>query len=364
MTDPQIPPGRRRRRRSGRTVALAAGAVVALGAAVAAATGFGGTPQRPAATGALPPATAPVTRQTLLDTQTADGELGYGTTSTLVGRLRGTVTRLPEAGAVLRRGQAVYRLDDTPVVLLYGTVPAYRPLRPGTEGADVRQLEQNLRALGYTGFTVDDTYNAATASAVRRWQEKLGLPETGVVELGRVVFAPGEIRVDSLSAEVGEPAGQAVLAYTGTTRVVVVQLDVADERLARKGAAVTVELPGGATVAGKISRSYTVIEAGDGTPGSSAETRIEMVVAPTDQKALGTLTQAAVDVVFTASQRENVLTVPVAALVALREGGYGVEVVEGSASRYVAVEAGLFSDGRVEVSGDGLREGMSVGIPR
>ncbi|GHJ46612.1 peptidoglycan-binding protein [Catellatospora sp. TT07R-123] len=361
MTD-EIQPGRRRR--SGRTVLLAAGAVVAAGAAVAAATGFGGTAQSPAGTAALPPATAAVTRQTLLDTQTADGELGYGTTSTLAARLQGTVTRLPEAGTVLRRGQAAYRLDDTPVVLMYGAVPAYRPLRPGTEGADVRQLEQNLRALGYTGFTVDDEYNAATAAAVRKWQDKLGLPETGVVELGRVVFTPGEIRVDSLTAEVGEPAGQGVLTYTGTTRVVVVQLDVADERLAKKGSAVTVQLPGGGTVPGRIAKSYTVIEAGDGTPGSSAETKIEMVVTLDDQKPLGTMTQAAVDVVFTASQRENVLTVPVAALVALREGGYGVEVVEGSASRYVAVEAGLFSDGRVEVSGDGLAEGMTVGIPR
>ena len=83
-----------------------------------------------------------------------------------------------------------------------------------------------------------------------------------------------------------------------------------------------------------------------------------------DQQAVAGFDQAAVDVVFTAAQRPDVLTVPVAALVALREGGYGLEVVEGGASRYVAVTTGLFSGGRVEVSGDGLAEGMTVGIPR
>jgi hypothetical protein len=58
-----------------------------------------------------------------------------------------------------------------------------------------------------------------------------------------------------------------------------------------------------------------------------------------------------------------VLTVPVAALLALAEGGYGVQVVTGTATRIVAVRTGLFAAGRVEVSGDGLTEGMTVGMP-
>jgi multidrug efflux pump subunit AcrA (membrane-fusion protein) len=72
---------------------------------------------------------------------------------------------------------------------------------------------------------------------------------------------------------------------------------------------------------------------------------------------------AAVKVAFTASKRENVLTVPVAALLALAEGGYGVQAVDGTATKIVPVETGLFAGGRVEVSGDGLREGMTVGVP-
>jgi hypothetical protein len=58
-----------------------------------------------------------------------------------------------------------------------------------------------------------------------------------------------------------------------------------------------------------------------------------------------------------------VLTVPVAALLALAEGGYGIEVVEGTTTRIVAVETAMFADGRVEVTGRGLSEGMKVGVP-
>jgi membrane fusion protein, multidrug efflux system len=61
--------------------------------------------------------------------------------------------------------------------------------------------------------------------------------------------------------------------------------------------------------------------------------------------------------------RTHVLTVPVAALLALAEGGYGVQVVEGATTRIVAVETGLFAGGRVEVSGAGISEGMTVGMP-
>jgi peptidoglycan hydrolase-like protein with peptidoglycan-binding domain len=231
----------------------------------------------------------------------------------------------------------------------------------------VAQFERNLRALGYDGFTVDDEYTSGTADAVRQWQEDLGLPETGTVEPGRVVYAAGQVRIDSREAAVGDAAqpGKGVLVITGTTRLVTVKLDVDDQRLARRGATVQVTLPDGAVVRGKITKTETVVENSTGAGGESTpETKIEVTVAVSDPKALAGYDQASVDVDFTASERRNVLTVPVAALLALAEGGYGVEVVEGAASRIVAVKTGLFASGRVEVSGAGLAEGMTVGIPK
>ncbi|MGN9847402.1 peptidoglycan-binding protein [Nonomuraea sp. H19] len=326
--------------------------------------GTAGAPQRPAA-GGLPPATAKVTRQTLVDTQSKAGTLGHGPATVLSSKLAGTLTRMPPVGATIRRGKDVYRVDDTPVTLLYGSLPAYRALSPGVEGADVEQFERNLRALGYEGFTVDKTYSSQTASAVRDWEEDLGLPQTGTVELGRVVYAAGPVRVDAHEAAVGDALqpGTAVLSVTGTSRVVTVELEVSEQRLASKNAAVGVELPNGKSVKGKITKTQVVIDTGGGGAGESEdpETKIEVTIAISGAKA--SFDQASVDVAFTASSRKNVLTVPVAALLALAEGGYGVQAVDGAATRIVPVSTGLFSGGRVEVSGQGLREGMTVGMP-
>jgi multidrug efflux pump subunit AcrA (membrane-fusion protein) len=90
---------------------------------------------------------------------------------------------------------------------------------------------------------------------------------------------------------------------------------------------------------------------------------INVVVSLSDPTAADGVEAAFVTVVFTAEERKHVLTVPIAALVALAEGGYGVEVVEGTTTHYVRVQTGLFANGRVEISGDGLREGMTVGMP-
>ncbi|MBQ0988792.1 peptidoglycan-binding protein [Micromonospora sp. PSH03] len=357
--------------RRSRLRAAVTGGVVLLVAAVGvvAAVGFGGgSDGGRAQAGSAPPATATVTRQTLADSETADGELGYGVTRTATAKLNGTVTALAATGSTVRRGKALYLVDNEEVVLLYGGLPAYRTLAPGVEGPDVAQFERNLEALGYTGFTVDDEYTGATADAVRDWQEDLGLTETGRVEPGRVVYADREVRVEGHQVDVGDltQPGQAVLTYTGTSRVVTVELDVDDQRLAKRDAKVTVRLPDGRSVAGTISTVETVVQAGAaGANGQAAdaETKIEVTVAVTDPKALTGFDQASADVTFTVSERRDVLTVPVAALLALAEGGYGVQVAEGDASRVLAVTTGLFADGRVEVTGTGLTEGTTVVVP-
>jgi multidrug efflux pump subunit AcrA (membrane-fusion protein) len=90
---------------------------------------------------------------------------------------------------------------------------------------------------------------------------------------------------------------------------------------------------------------------------------VEVTVAFADQDALGDQQEGPVRVRLIAQQREDVLTVPVVALVALIEGGYGVEVVEGSTTRYVAVETGMFARGRVEIMAGDLQPGMKVVVP-
>jgi len=334
---------------AGAVAAAVAGAAVGLGGG-AAGTGRGTGPVL---------ATAPVTRATLTQTQQVNGTLGYGDPVTVNGA-SGVITWLPAPGAVIGRGQPVYKADNQPVPLFYGRLPLYRPLQAGDVGADVTEVERNLAALGYTGVTVDRYYTAATAAAVWQWQHDLGLTATGVLTPAEVVLARGKLRVASLTAHLGEPATGPALTYTGTTRVVQIALDVALQRLARPGAAATVTLPNGSTVHGTVATVGAVA-----TPGTAATdpATIAVTVTIAHQAALGRLDLAPVTVKLTSARVKNVLTVPVAALVALAGGGYGVQVVTGTASRYVPVQLGMFGGGRVQVTGDGIAAGIRVGVP-
>jgi hypothetical protein len=352
-----------------RTFAIVGAIVVVLGGIAAAVLGLGtGNGDQANADTSLPPKTTKVTEQTLLDTTTGTGELGFGATTMTSSKVTGTVTNLPSVGGTVIRGQALYEVDDYPVALMYGSLPAYRELKDGVEGADVEQFEANLAALGYTGFTVDEDFTSSTAAAVKRWQRDRDLAKTGVVDLGSVVFAPGKVRVDSIAVDEGAATapGQEVLTFTGTSKAVTVELDTDEQRLAQKGRKVTVELPDGKTVTGVISDVTTVVKPAE-EPDQEDETKVEVTVdlpGKKAQKQSAPFELASVNVTFTVDERKNVLTVPVAALVALQEGGFGLEVVTGRTSTYVPVKTGLFADGKVEVSGEGISSGTVVGMPK
>jgi multidrug efflux system membrane fusion protein len=358
-------------RRGRRRLAWAAVVVLLAGGAVAGYVAVTGSSPVEELTEDEPvPATATVTTTTLVETENIDGTLGYGEPVPLTNRLAGTITSTAAEGATVGRGQALYAVDQRPVVLFHGGVPAYRPLHVGVAGDDVRQFEENLRAVGYLGFTIDQTYSDATDRAVRRWQDDLGMEQTGVVELGRVVFLGDAIRVAEVRVRPGDAAApeQPVLTYTGTTRVVTAAVDAGQRALAVPGEAVTVtapSLPGNGQVAATIAGVSTVAvaeePAGEGEQESATTFAVTCTIA--DQQALAGLDGAPVTVALVGQRRENVLAVPVAALLALREGGYGVQVVTGSATDIVAVETGLFAGGLVEVSGPDLAEGTVVAVP-
>jgi peptidoglycan hydrolase-like protein with peptidoglycan-binding domain len=345
-----------------RTVIIAAAAVLLVAAGVTAAVGFGGQDPTTGATVRAAPATTTVTRSTLTQTEQVNGTLGYGAARTISAH-GGTITWLPAAGVTIARGGTVYAVDQVKVALIYGGLPLYRPLSPGVEGADVHEVEANLKALGYGGFTVDGTYTSATASAVRSLQDDLGATKTGVVNPGDVVVAPAAIRVASLRAALGDQARGPVLDATGTVRAVSVALDVSLQSLVHRGVSATVTLPDGRSVAGTVTSVGTVATAGDNANGQSGQSTIDVTISVSDQRALGSLDGAPVDVSLVSATAENVLSVPVQALVALAEGGYGVQVVTGSTSHYVAVTTGMFAGGRVQITGDRITEGTVVGVP-
>jgi hypothetical protein len=273
----------------------------------------------------------------------------------------GRVTRIAGQGETVEQGDELYRVDERPVILLYGVVPMFRDLGPGDSGADVAQLEANLAELGYGGFTVDDQYTSFTATAVRAWQEDAGAEPTGTIARGDVVFAPQGGRVDALRTGVGDRAapGTAVLDLTGTDQVVSLEVDVDDRDRFAVGAEVTVLLPGGDEVAGTVGAT-AIVEVRSDNGDSASVLQVEVALAePVPDEFVGT----AVDVVVAVDERTDVLLVPVNALLALAEGGYGLEVVaDDGATSVVAVETGLFADGQVEVRSDDIAEGTVVGV--
>lgn len=308
--------------------------------------------------------TAEVIVTDLIESEDHEGTLGYVAGDPVLSRLTGTVTALPEAGATLGEGDVLYWVDDEPVFLLFGETPAYRLLRQDDEGADVLQLEEALVRLGYDPdeeITVDEEFTWRTENMVEDWQEDAGLDDSGEVELGRVIFLPEPIRVGETLLNVGDPVGNGnpVLATSSEVTLVAMELDTADQGKVEQGDAVVVELPDGTEVAGTTTVVGSVAKArADGT--SYFEVEIVLV----DDAAAEGLDEAPVTIRIVTDRAGNVTAVPVAALVALAEGGYAVEVDNGDGTtRLVAVDAGMYADGFVEVTAAAITGGTIVVVP-
>ena len=327
---------------------------------------------RPAAQAATPHdvsvSTARVTRRDLVTTDRVDGTLGFAATQPIVDRLPGTYTSVPAEGDVIAPGGALFAIDDEPVLLLAGALPAWRPFGAGMpDGPDVAQLKNGLRGLGVARglpIVADAHFDAATATAISRWQHGLGLPETGALELGRVAFLPGPVRVGRRHVQPGDQAqpGQAPFDATSTDRVVSVALDAVKQAEAVVGAHVSIVLPGG-SVPGQIAAVGSVAAPpADIGQGSGSQTpQVVVTIRPDDPAATGQVDQEPVQVELTVDAHRNVLAVPVTALVAVGSDGEAVEVAgPGGARTMIPVRTGLASGGWVEVQGAGITEGTTV----
>jgi HlyD family secretion protein/Putative peptidoglycan binding domain len=360
----------RRRRRALAGVAVLAGLVAA---AVARSDG-GGEGGGDGATGAT--TTVPVEVRDLVLTDEYEGELGFGETDPVTAGRSGVVTGVAPAGMVVGQGQVLFSLDLQPTVLLHGEIPAFRDLSVDADpGADVTQLEQALVDLGFgAGVTVDDEFTDATADAVAEWEEALGRSDPdGVVTLSDVVFVPADLRVAEVASERGTQVQSSaeVVQVTATTKVVTLQLTVGEVANVEAGTPVTVALPDGTEGTGTIAdvASEPTTDDGGGSGGGGgggSEETYAVTVALDDPAAAGGFDSGAVDVTVERSRTEDATAVPVIALLALREGGYGVQVADGSEPggyRLVPVEVGTIADDWAQVSGDGIDAGVDVVVP-
>jgi peptidoglycan hydrolase-like protein with peptidoglycan-binding domain len=315
-------------------------------------------------------ATATIVRTDLTATTNANGLAGYAPIPPVLNRIDGTYTWLPASDQVVPQGGVLYAVDDRPVVEMRGSLPAYRPFTVGmADGPDVAQLEAGLVALGDDPahlMTVDDHFDWATRAAVERWQASLGLPATGTVELGRIVFTSSSVRVGPHLADLGEPAGGgAPYEVTSDHPVVTFPLEADRQGQVPLGATVAVDLLDGNHTTGRISAVDATASGsgsdGSGSSGPSATVTVTVTLS-SSPAASAELAGAPVTVSVAVASRHDVLAVPVTALLALAEGGYGIEVVEPHGRRLVGVTTGLFAQSLVEVVGSGLAAGQRVVI--
>jgi hypothetical protein len=312
-----------------------------------------------------------VTRQDLSSQTQVPATLGYAGSYSVVNQAQGTLTALPAVGQVVSQGHVLYQVSGAPVVLLYGSTPAYRTLSPGLTGPDVAELNYDLVALGeYPRGEIgpaSDTFDSATEYGVKKLQAALGVTQTGSFGFGQVVFLPTSARITSVSAALGAPAqpGQPELAATSSARLVSIALDASEQSEVALGDRVAITLPTNHTTPGVISSVGTVAAAP--APGSSDNSpTITVLVNLTDPAATGTDDQAPVNVTITTGGVTNVLVVPVDALLAQSGGAYAVEVAGPGGRRHlVPVTLGLFdnAEGLVQVSGSGLATGQRVVVP-
>lgn len=313
-----------------------------------------------------------VVRTDLAATLALDGTLGYGVERPVKGGGPGRVTWLPAAGAVVSRGDALFRVDDRPVTLFYGTTPLFRPLdTPGLVGRDVKTVADNLSALGYSVGrrpTVagspspvkvrpgDAVLTPALVAAVTRWQRHLGLPPTGVLQVGDAVVLPQQVRISGVTAQLGDDATAPVVSVTTPAKVVTVQVEAVEADSVRAAATVTVTLPDGSTTPGHLTDLGRIAGVPDGS-GAGTRPQLTATITIDDPTAIRSLDAAPVRVQFAVQARRGVLAVPVGALLALSEGGYALQT---DRNTLVPVTVGLFAKGMVEVSGPAVHDGLRV----
>jgi hypothetical protein len=355
-------------------------------------------------------ATATVIRTNLSNSQSLPGTLGYGAPSTVIGKGLGTITSLPTGGTTISRGQSLYGVDDQPEILFYGATPLFRTLASpdnttatpptansgsgsGTsggsvagagdtgsnappasppvdntplQGADVTVVADNLMALGYrigeqpsSAATEGDVYTTALADAVAKWQKAVGMQPTGTLGPNQIVVYPGAVRVNGLTGQLGDAATRAVMSVTPTDKVITVPVAATDMGGITAGATVSITLPDGRQTPGTVaSISQNIQPTNQQDPnGASTPPTVNVTISADNSGDVSQLAAAPVQVTFTTSGKNNVLAVPVTALLALSGGGYALEKPNGT---LIGVQTGLFANGEVEVSGPGVAEGLLV----
>lgn len=239
--------------------------------------------------------TYPVSRESLESVVVTRGEMSYGPLADVrLAGTGGTVTVAPVTDTVYREGDVVMEVDLRPMVLLEGPRPMFRPFSAGTEGADVRQLQQALGRLGHPVGEVDGEFGPVTIEAWEELQTAIDAEPVTTADVGDVLFVPQlPARLSEAEVAAGETVGGQPLNFTHVDPVLVATVPAADRDAIAVGQTVRIEADGaaGSGWEGQIAaapnetdengRYLVIIESSESIPESDSY-RVTIVVDTSD----------------------------------------------------------------------------------
>ena len=316
---------------------------------------------------ALDPPQDPLPEPGVLGYEVAIGEVSrelsvtaqaaWPSAATLTAGSGGVLTTLDvPTGDLVGEGSRILTVNLRPVIVAQGAVPAFRALAQGTVGADVAALQAFLTRVGFDAGAPDGRFDTGTATAVRAWQRSIGISQTGVVELGDVVFTqvlPARVR---MTVTVGTIVGPGtalgdLLAPAPEFRIPVTQDQVS---LLPPSAAVSIQH-------GEANWSATVT----GIDPSNPE-QPELILAGPDQGAVCADSCAEVPVTEASTWSASVVIVartegPVIPVAAVRTQPDGSSTVRTTGGEEVTVEVIASNGGLAVVTG--LEAGTEIEVP-
>jgi hypothetical protein len=335
-------------------VAVLGVAAVLAGANILVSTGS--DPNTPVAPEALELSTVKVEQRDLVIDHVMVATLEPASSREVTAPGAGLVVELAEVGTPVVSGSVIAVVDDRPVAVLPGDLPAWRDLDIGDVGPDVAQLESALVGAGFDpagSVTVDDEYTAASASMVEVWQESIGAEPTGAVGRRDVVYVTEEMRIETVHAATGATvvAGEPLVELASVERIADAEVPLDEVGGLALGASVTVRLPDGSTLGGAVQTLVT------GEEGTTVSIIVGFDTAGIVDGELAGLGSVELDLSWSEPVAVDVLTLPAGAFRRLDDGTYVVEIVdigpdgERAELQSVTVEPGRQVGSRVEVSG-------------
>ncbi|WP_460520483.1 efflux RND transporter periplasmic adaptor subunit [Humibacter antri] len=191
------------------------------------------------------------------------------------------------AGQAITAGSLLVALDDRPIFALSLAITPWRDFALGQSGSDVKSLNDELDALGLRSSGASDSYDSATARAIRELFsrahfEALGTPAGTSLPLANVALLPTGSFVVTTQTPLGSSAatGKPVIEGSQAANQVVSKIDILHKQHVSVGTVVSIQVSGGGSkpATGQVE-SIGAFTAGDSSKsGAAAQSGYPVVI--------------------------------------------------------------------------------------